>query len=363
MKNKMRVNHIVEDFSLASGGIRTVVEELHLKLIKEEKKSVIVTTVKESNDNVLCFPVSNPIYKKWCYAPLLGESLESNKSGVNHIHGVWMYPQFTALKFGVEENVNTVFTPHGMLEPWLWKQGGFKKKIYFNNLIKSNIENSNVIHAITPDERNNLKALLPNAKRIEVIPNLISLNKLPNLVRDTSIEKYILFVGRLHPKKGINLLIQAFSNINDVRFKLKIVGEINAYQKELEKLVDQLGLSKRVEFCGIVTGSEKFKLFKDAWVFVAPSYSEVVGMVNLEAGAMSTPVITTRQTGLLPDWSKNGGELINPDLEELNTALSKAVAWSESERFDRGKSMHQFVEKHYSWEKNMSTWLDLYASL
>ena len=128
-------------------------------------------------------------------------------------------------------------------------------------------------------------------------------------------------------------------------------------------MVNQLDLSKKVEFCGIVTGREKFKLFKDAWVFVAPSYSEVVGMVNLEAGAMSTPVITTNQTGLLPDWSKNGGELINPDLDELNEALKKAVAWSESERYDRGKSMFQFVETHYSWEKNMSTWLDLYASL
>ena len=128
-------------------------------------------------------------------------------------------------------------------------------------------------------------------------------------------------------------------------------------------MVDSLGLSNRVEFLGRVTGNSKFQLFKEAWVFVAPSFSEVVGMVNLEAGLMKTPVITTFETGLLTDWSKNGGILIHPEVDALSKSIEEASRWSDVERNDRGKKLYEFIYKEYSWENKMEAWLSLYNSL
>ncbi len=361
----MKVNHILEDYSISSGGIRTVVKSLNSKLKMAKVDSEITSTKSELNDNINLFTPKNNFQKKWHFNPELKNYLEQNNSNdyIQHIHGVWMYPQYISLKINTKQNLKTVFTPHGMLEPWLWKQGYTKKKVYFNSLIKKDIENVSIIHAITPNEKENLHKLLPRAKQIEIIPNLISIKNTPNIEKTEVDKKYILFLGRIHPIKGIDLLIKAFSKINNNNFILKIAGSINQYQNELKKLAKSLGLQEKVEFCGLITGEEKFKLYKNAFVFVAPSYSEVIGMVNLEAAIMKTPVITTYQTGLLKDWSKNGGELINPNIEELVTALNIMTNWNERERDERGELLYSFVEEYYSWEKQFNSWIDLYTNL
>ncbi len=361
----MKINHIVEDFSVDSGGVRTVVEALDFNLNNTENKSIILTTKANKGDRVHLNTPHGKIAESWRYSKGIKQFLErevSNNS-INHIHGVWMYPQYISLKLGAKNNWKTVFTPHGMLEPWLWKDGYFKKKIYFDNLIKKNIENSSVIHAITSVERDNLYKLLPKSKRIDIIPNLISLKNTPKIEKEEIDKKYILFLGRIHPIKGIDLLIKAFSKLKSNSFTLKITGKKNNYQEELKKLVISLDLQNKVEFCGQVTGNKKYKLYKEAFAFVAPSFSEVVGMVNLEAALMKTPVISTFQTGLLPEWNKNGGILINPKIEELTLALNEVINWSEKERDERGNLLNSFVENNYSWEHKLNTWLDLYSSL
>lgn len=361
----MKINHIAEDFSISSGGIRTVVKALNSKLEKSGIDSEVVSTNAEKNDSIILFEPKNNYVKKWRYNSDLKQFLKKqiNTNNIQHIHGVWMYPQYISLKLGFEHNLRTVFTPHGMLEPWLWKQGFTKKKLYFDFLLKKKIDEISVIHAITPNEKENLHKLLPKAKNIEVIPNLISLKNVPVIKKEEVDKKYILFLGRIHPKKGIDLLIKAFSKLKNHNFTLKIAGNENNYQKELIKLVISLGIQNKVEFCGLITGEEKHKLYKNAFAFVAPSYSEVIGMVNLEAALMKTPVISTYQTGLLPDWNKYGGILINPNIDELIFALSKVVNWSDKERDERGKLIYSFVEKNYCWENRLNSWLDLYNNL
>lgn len=358
----MYINHILEDFSKLSGGLRTVVEDLNQQLSKNNINSQIVSTRAEPSDNItVC---TRDLYKGiWCYSNELKNNLIHSHPDINHIHGIWMYPQYIASKISYETNKPYLITPHGMLEPWLWENGTSKKKIYFNLMIKKYFSHANTLHAITLDEKDNLYKLFGH-KSIEVIPNSISYTEIDSYnIKRHAYEKYILFVGRLHPKKGIDLLIKAFSNLKNTTMKLNIAGPINEYKSELDKLVKNLGIENRVEFLGMVTGQEKFQLFKNAWVFVAPSFSEVVGMVNLEAGILGTPVITTYQTGLYKEWNDNGGILINPNIEELYNALNEAVSWSDEERNDRGKSLKNFIIENYSWEKNILTWIDLYKDL
>ncbi len=362
MNHNIKIAHILEDYSKQSGGLRTVVQDLNQYLVRNSIESQIVTMRAEAEDNVTVYKSS--LYKDlWCYSSELKNSLLNSESDINHIHGVWMYPQYIASKISYNISKPYIITPHGMLEPWLWENGTSKKKLYFNLMIKKYFSVANILHAITPDEKDNLHKLLGH-KSIEVIPNSISYTEIDSYnIQRQECDKFILFVGRLHPKKGIDLLIKAFSKLKNTDMKLKIAGPFNEYKNELDKLVKDLNIENRVEFLGMITGTKKLQFFKDAWVFVAPSFSEVVGMVNLEAGILGTPVITTHQTGLYKEWNEQGGTLINPNIDELINSLSKAVKWSEEERSDRGKMLRQLIVENYSWEKNIFKWISLYKGI
>jgi glycosyltransferase involved in cell wall biosynthesis len=271
-----------------------------------------------------------------------------------------MYPQYKAAKFCIKNKISFILSCHGMYEPWLWKKGALKKKFYFNLLVKNNFAQANYIHAITPQENSNLKRLFKKNTIVE-IPNLINTIDVAQL-EECSKEKYILFLGRLDQKKGIDILIKAFSMVHNENIKLKIAGKINKYKIILEELILQLKIESKVEFLGLVSGIEKQNLINKAHVLVAPSHSEVIGMVNLEAAILKTPVITTYQTGLKPKWNENGGKLINPNEKELIIALENVLSWSHKERNLNGEKLYDYVITNYSWKERSKEWLALYKS-
>jgi glycosyltransferase involved in cell wall biosynthesis len=264
-----------------------------------------------------------------------------------------------------------------MLNRWHLRHLGFKelrKLIYWRTVAYPAFRPIPLIHAVTPRERDELATWLPG-QEIRVIPNAIDLEALDSLranageeVSPTVDEPYLLFLGRLHPVKGIELLISAFAKaiagING-KFRLLIVGPASdpAYVAQLESLVRLLGIEEQVKFLGPVFGpQEKLSLYRHAWAFCSPSQTEVMGLVNLEAASAELPVVTTHETGL-GGWEEGGGLLVHPRVEELSPALKQVFSWSESERQDRGRKLRQLVERRYSWQAVGPQWLELYSSL
>jgi glycosyltransferase involved in cell wall biosynthesis len=170
-------------------------------------------------------------------------------------------------------------------------------------------------------------------------------------------------LSRLHPKKGLGILIEAFSKIENKKIKLKIAGTENKYSDSIKVRCKELNISDRVEFLGGVYGDEKYQLFANAKAFVSPSYSEAIGMVNLEAASSNTPVITSFNTGINPEWGKNGGVMIVPDIVELTNAMNEVCSWNNEERIQRGLLLSEYVLKNYSWEKKGILWDELYNSI
>ena len=127
-------------------------------------------------------------------------------------------------------------------------------------------------------------------------------------------------------------------------------------------MAEELNIEERIEFLGLVKGDEKIKLIKNAISLVAPSFSEVVGMVNLEAAILKTVVITSRQTGINPKWNENGGLLINPNVIEVTTALEKVLSWSDNERIINGEKLYKFVKLNYSWSNRFQDWMKIYMT-
>lgn len=347
----MQLYHIAEDISKASGGVRTVVKDIHSQF----PTSKVLTTRKDKGDiDIQEFAGSGP----WLYSKKLKEHLEKiENTSMLHIHGVWMHAQYTAARIAERRNLPFILSPHGMFEPWLWEQGTIKKKIYFKALAYSAFAKAEFIHAITPNEQKNLQDLFPKTKVI-CIPNAIEIENV--LKKNKPKRPYFLFLGRIHPVKGIKTLIEVFKSLKSLDFDLKIAGPESDYSKELKALSQY---DNRIQFLGSVRGEDKKRLYRNAHIFIAPSYSEVVGMVNLEAAMMSTPVITTHQTGLLKEWNENGGSLINPTFDELKDAILESSSWNEEQRELKGNQLRDFVIQEYSWKVNKPKWEALYKML
>jgi glycosyltransferase involved in cell wall biosynthesis len=256
-----------------------------------------------------------------------------------------------------------------MLEPWLWNQQGsakrLKKTLYWTAMAYPAFRKAATIHAVTPLERNHLRELLPD-NRIEVIPNAVDGSRaLTEATSEDLDDSLIVFLGRIEPKKGVDILLHAFATANlGTKWRVAIIGPFwsESYRRHLESIVETRGLKARIKFLGPLFGKEKDEYLQRAWVMVAPSHSEVIGLTNLEAGLYGTPSITTHETGLC-DWEEGGGILTHPEVDSVRHALQIACNWTPNERKARGVASRKLVLTRYSWTVVLPSWLALYRSV
>lgn len=372
------INHVVEDMQVLSGGVPAVVRQLTRRLVLEGHKTNVTYCLGDASDlNDIASTVRyspHGLLRDWSYSAELDTAFSDISSfgndgcSIYHIHGIWKAPQILAAKACIDSSLPFLFSVHGMLEPWLWNRQGyvnyFKKALFWRLLGRRYMLNCSIIHAITPLERDHLYELLPDST-IEVIPNAIQLSSLNDPSKFSSRSKSFLFLGRLEPKKGVDILINAFAHSGlGPEWSLDIVGPSwsDSYFSALRNLVDKYSLSDCIKFHGPLVGDEKKAFLRNSWAMVTPSHSEVVGLVNLEAANYFLPSITTHQTGL-SDWTEGGGMLISPNVIPLSNALSEASSWSSEEQFERGVASRSLVERRYSWEAVMPLWTSLYSTL
>lgn len=304
------------------------------------------------------------------------EGLLDGKSGhkIVHLHGVWMASQWVGARAAGRRRLPFVLTTYGMLHPWLWNYKGLlqlaKKRLYWHLMASPSLREAAVVHAITQRERDVLSRYLPRC-RIEVIPlavDLAEIDEARNAVTPAAgptAERLLLFIGRLDPQKGIDVLINAFNTAglaSDWRLVIAGPERVRGYRQMLEAQVERSGLGDRVVFVGSVTGAQKWHLYGRAWVTLVPSRFEEIAAVNLEAAASETPTITTFATGLT-DWTEGGGLLVRGSVSDLSQALATAARWSERERLDRGRASRRLIERKYSWSVVGPQWQELYGSL
>lgn len=377
-----RVFHVTDDFSLASG-VTGVVRQLTRYLAAQGWATTILTAAGQaglgpSEANLVRFPVVPG--GVWRF-PLGFKSYlqEQNLAAgsILHLHGLWMGFQWLAARVARQQKAAALLSPHGMLNRWHLRHLGFKeirKLIYWRTLAYPAFRRLAVIHAVTARERDEIAKWLPG-QDIRVIPNAIDLEKTDALLANSHDgsypppvdEPYLLFVGRLHRVKGLDLLIEAFARClpEAGKFRLVIVGPESdpVYAVQLKSLVRLLGLGDKVTFLGpVFEPRKKLALYRQAWAVCAPSHTEVISLVNLEAAAAETPVVTTHEAGL-SDWQEGGGLLVHPQVEELRRALGVVISWSARERQERGRKLRQLVERRYSWGAVGPQWLELYSSL
>jgi glycosyltransferase involved in cell wall biosynthesis len=222
---------------------------------------------------------------------------------------------------------------------------------------RRNLETAAAVHVTSQLEADELAAFRFNLTNICIVPNgvdLLSEGPLNHKISSAIAEivagsPYLLFLGRINWKKGLDRLIAALELVPQVR--LIVAGnDEEGYQATLEALAESHGVTDRILFAGPVYGEDKRILFTHAAALITPSYSENFGNVVLEAMAAGCPVITTPEVGAAEIVRESGaGLVVNGNFRSLASGITQLIQNPESMSAMRTKGPESVV-RHYTWD-------------
>lgn len=283
-----------------------------------------------------------------------------------HDNGIWRWHHRQLFKLAKLNNIPCVVSPRGMLEPWALSHKASRKKLawlfYQRNLLRS----ASILHATAESEANQFQCLGLNGEP-RIIPNGVALpdwTHIKNLRNEVSLYKTCLFMSRLHPKKGLPLLLEAWARLCPKGWRLDIVGPDEAgHRAELDLLIHKLGIESTIRFLGPLEGSEKQATLAQADLFVLPTHSENFGIVVAEALAHGCPVIATHGAPWAILEQDHCGWWVPVSIAAVADALKAAMALSVNERREMGDRGRSVVEREFSWPKITEKFIELYGSV
>ncbi|MBI4698932.1 MAG: glycosyltransferase [Nitrospirae bacterium] len=385
----MRVLHIVPCYMPAYryGGPIKSVHELCVKLVESGLDVTVFTTNADGPENldvpvgeevningvkVFYFPLARP--RSFFRSPQLLTTLIKRiyEFDLIHIHWLYVYPTLVVARECRKLNVPYIISPRGMLDPYsIARKSYVKKKLYISLIEKKNLESAKAVHFTSADEQRLAKTLGINFSGF-IVPNGLNLRDYPdsNGLHEKSEyspdREMILFLSRIHPQKGLDLLIKAFAVIAQERprAKLVIAGPDNSgYMGEIETLITQYGLNGKVTYMGMLEGKKKIDAFRNASVFVLPSYSENFGMAVAEAMACSRPVVITDRVNICHDVAEYKAGLItscNP--QEIAEAIIRILENPQLGR-EMGMNGRRLVEERFNWDMAASKMIMAYKDI
>jgi glycosyltransferase involved in cell wall biosynthesis len=260
--------------------------------------------------------------------------------------------------------VPRIVSPRGMLSEWALQQGSARKRAIWWLYLKRDLDSASLLHATAHSEASDFRNCGLTAP-IAVLPNGVNLP--PQLDRRdlrSRPERVALFLSRLHPKKGLLDLIEAWSVLRPPNWRLVIAGDDEGgHRAVVEKTAAQRGVRDLIDFVGPVGDAAKWDLYATAELFILPSYSENFGIVVAEALAAGVPVITTRATPWKELQDIGCGWWIDTGAASLTSALREGIQASDETRVAMGKRGRELVETRYSWASAAEKMLACYRWL
>jgi glycosyltransferase involved in cell wall biosynthesis len=280
-----------------------------------------------------------------------------------HDNGLWRLENLSCWRAAMELGLPYLLSTRGMLEPWSLGHKKWKKRLARNLYQDRILVSASMFHATSMDEARNIRGL-GFSQPIAVIPN--GIDQPISLVRprtEKASDKIVLFLSRVHPKKGLLNLLAAWRAANPQGWKLIIAGpDDGGHWHEVQKAIHSYGMSGTVELRGAAVGQQKDDLFARSDLFILPSFSENFGIVIAEAMAHGLPVITTTGTPWQSLVEFQAGWWVSPDVESLAKALAEATNLSTDELHKMGSKGRE-LSSDYSWPRLANNMISVYEYL
>jgi glycosyltransferase involved in cell wall biosynthesis len=300
-------------------------------------------------------------FKHFGYAPFMGTGVQKQELDILHLHGLWMYPSLVCRNWSNGGLKPYIISPHGMLDDWAIRNSSWRKRLVGRLFENKNIRNASCIHVGSLKEYNSVRSLgiqipvciIPNGVEIPDIGSVYGSPSWLGLLPKKS--KILLYLGRIHPKKGLENLLKSWAILDKKNIKknwiLVIAGEgEEEYEQYLKDMLSGMSLSS-VYFVGPQYGLEKYKSYNASSAFILPSYSEGMPIVVLEAMSFSLPVLMTSECNMDYVFDCDAAIRIEPNEPVITQNLVSIFSMTDTELELIGKKGNSLAIKNHNWSR------------
>lgn len=370
----MRVLHVIPSVAERSGGPGIAILPMCRALQQRGVEVLLVATddglrrVESSRamdyEDVPAIFFRSQLGESFKYSRALSVWLKAHvhRFDVAHIHAVFNHACIAAARECRKAGVPYVIRPLGTLDPWSMKQKPLRKRVFWSLAGETMLSGASAVHYTSQAEQTATEGLL-GVNQGKVIP--LGIDSFGSFMNGVHKEPYVLVLSRLHPKKGLDVLIDAFIALTRRpefdQWRLVIAGDgTTDHVAVLKRRAATAG--PRVSFTGWLDGERKEQMLRGASLLALPSYQENFGMCVMEALARSVPVLISPHVNLAGEIeSANAGWIAPVEKEALATTLAAALA-DPNELAKRGRAGKQ-LSLSYSWERVAENLATLYTEI
>lgn len=367
----MKVLTFITSISLKGGGPSRSVPML-VKGLAEVGVDITLMTFRSEDMNTHALegtPAKLKVWEDGTTAREIEDFILSEQFDLIQLQSLWAKSYHVVALIARKHNIPYIITPRGMLEPWSLSQKKWKKKLALMFYQMKDLQKAACIFTTAEMEAQHVRELGVNAP-MSVIPNGIETDGYACRTSLEGVKKQILFLSRVHVKKGIEILIDAFCKLRAEggvfkEWSVVIVGNgEDDYIESLKRKVDELELEDCIKILPPVFGEAKTKLYQESSLFCLPSYSENFGMVIAEALSCGVPAITTNGTPwqlLNGDYATMGASLdmlgedkrtgwcIDLSVKNLERTLREAMAMSPAALYEMGQRGSKMINENFNY--------------
>lgn len=368
LANSSGTTHIVIPLAEAQADLGADVSVFHVAKPGEPSLSADGLRVRS-----VCFPMSVPLNNPGLSrAFALGIEREVAGFDVVHVHAVWNFPTWWAMRTAAKFRVPYIVAPQGSFDPWALGLNAIGKRLYGRFTELPLLRRASALQALTAKEAEQFRAaglcapvhVIPNGIRAELFDRRRPA-PLAERLRLAPDERVLLFLSRVHPKKGLDLLLPALARLRERhRVTLVVAGSDrgSGHLEDMRALAAKLGLGESCRFIGEVAGDEKLDLIQGADAFALISYSEGLPVAAVEALGAGLPCVLSSECNLPEVAASRAGWVVPPDADAAASALMELFD-DRVEAAARGRRAAEMVRRDYTWQGIAARTLDLYRDL